>query len=75
MTIIQIRDVDEATADALKARAAEKGTSLSEYLRGELDRIAARANREALFEAMARNSVSGLPDIVDVLDAERAERP
>jgi hypothetical protein len=34
MPLIQVRDVPEATVTALKARAAERGLTLTSYLRG-----------------------------------------
>ncbi|MBO0841228.1 MAG: hypothetical protein J2O49_10470 [Sciscionella sp.] len=40
--LIQIRDVPEEVHRTLKARAAENGQSLSEFLRGELAKIATR---------------------------------
>ncbi len=40
--LIQIRDVPEHVHRTLKARAAQSGSSLSEYLRRELALIAAR---------------------------------
>ena len=38
--LVQIRDVPEQVHRTLKARAAQQGTSLSEYLRQELERVA-----------------------------------
>jgi len=40
--LIQVREVPESVHRTLKARAAQSGASLSEYLRGELALIAAR---------------------------------
>lgn len=40
--IIQVRDVPDDVHEALAARARAQGMSLSEYLRGELARMAAR---------------------------------
>ena len=39
---ITIRDVSESTRDELAARAAAQGQSMQEFLRGELERLAAR---------------------------------
>ena len=39
--LVQIRDVAEPVHRTLKARAAQSGVSLSEYLRAELARVAA----------------------------------
>src|ERR1700694_923472 len=43
-TLIQIRDVNDEVHRTLKARAARKGVSLSEYLRAELERVAGSPN-------------------------------
>lgn len=42
MPIIQVRDISEETHRRLKVRAAEEGRTLSELVRDELDRAAAR---------------------------------
>ena len=41
MPLVQVRDVSETTVNALKARAAERGLTLTSYLRAEPDRFAA----------------------------------
>ncbi len=53
-TLVQIRDVPEPIHRKLKARAADRGTSLSEYLRQELERIAATPTNQELRERLAR---------------------
>jgi len=40
MPLIQVRDVPDATVDALKSRAADAGLTLAAYLRVELERLA-----------------------------------
>src|SRR2546430_225778 len=40
MPLVQIRDVPDATVNALRARAAEQGLTLAAYLRVQLDRLA-----------------------------------
>ncbi len=45
---ITIRDVPGAVRDELAARAALQGKSMQEYLRGELERLAARPPIETL---------------------------
>ncbi len=47
-TLIQIRDVRDEVHRTLKARAAREGTSLSEYLRAELERVAASPTPDEL---------------------------
>lgn len=51
MTIqITIRDVAETVRDELAARAALQGKSMQEYLRAELERLAARPSVDAWLE-------------------------
>jgi plasmid stability protein len=45
-TLIQIKDVPEDVHAVLKSRAALAGVSLSEYVRGELARVAGRPTPE-----------------------------
>lgn len=51
---LQVRNVSEATHRALKVRAAQEGRSLSDLVREELDRAAARPSRRELFAQIAR---------------------
>lgn len=46
--LVQIRDVPEDVHRVLKARAAEAGQSLSEFLRIELEKVAAQPTWEEL---------------------------
>ncbi len=46
--MVQIRNVPEALHRKLKARAAESGQTLSDYLLTELERLAARPTREEM---------------------------
>jgi plasmid stability protein len=69
MATLYIRDVPEAVAEALKARAAETGTSLSAYLARELADIAARpTNAETVRRLKARDR-TGCPSTEDILKA------
>jgi antitoxin FitA len=47
---ITIRDVPEAVRDELAARAARDRKSMQEYLKGELERLAARPSLETWLE-------------------------
>jgi antitoxin FitA len=47
---ITIRDVPDAVRDELAARAALQGKSMQEYLRAELERLAARPPIEKVLE-------------------------
>src|ERR1700733_14052703 len=55
MTIqITIRGVSEKVRDELAARAASQGKSMQEFLRAELERMAARPSVEAWLQQVAR---------------------
>ncbi|HEY7642607.1 MAG TPA: hypothetical protein VH814_22930 [Steroidobacteraceae bacterium] len=51
---ITIRDVPEKVRDELAARAALQGKSMQEYLRMELQRMAARPSMEAWLEQVRK---------------------
>jgi plasmid stability protein len=55
MAVIQIRNVSEEAHRRLKARAALEGKSLSEYLRLEIERLAARPTLEEMIERVSRD--------------------
>jgi plasmid stability protein len=61
---LQVRNLSEATHRALKARAAREGRSLSDLVREELDRVAARPSRRELFERIERR---GRPQLSEPL--------
>lgn len=73
---ITIRDVPERVRDELASRAALQGKSMQEYLRAELERLAARPSVEAWLEQVrkrkraARTHVSST-EIVKARDADR----
>ena len=75
VSTVQVRDVSPETLAVLKRRAAAQGASLSEYLRRELDRIAAVPSREEVLDRIARRGAPELPDPVDELEKARSERP
>ena len=56
---ITIRDVPEAVRDELAARAARSRKSMQEYLKGELERLAARPSLEAWLERVRDRKRSG----------------
>ncbi|MBV8735097.1 MAG: hypothetical protein JO120_09985 [Solirubrobacterales bacterium] len=73
--LVQIRDVPDDAHRALKARAAQSGLSLSEYLRGQLERIAAAPTPEELATRLhSRKPVSPRERSADALRALRDER-
>lgn len=74
MTTIQIRNVPEELSNTLKARAAERGQSLSDYLLRELTDIGQRPTRAELFRRIELRGPVDLPPAADVLAAERSGR-
>ena len=60
--MVQIRDVPEGVHRTLKARAAASGTSLSEYLRAELQRSAARPTPAELAARVRARGAVELPE-------------
>lgn len=63
---VQIRDIDDEVYDALARRAAEVGLSVPEFLRREIERIAARPS---MADWVARTRRPGGPRPVDALTA------
>ena len=60
---VQVRGVPETVQRTLKARAAQRGLSLSSYLRGELALIASRPTPDEVRERLrSRNPVNLLDD-------------
>ncbi len=58
--LLQVREVPDDVHRTLKVRAAQSGTSLSEYVRAELELIAARPTPEELRARLAtRAAVTG----------------
>ena len=53
MAVIQVRGVSDQAHKRLKDRAAREGKSLSEYLRIELERLAALPTLEEMLERVA----------------------
>jgi plasmid stability protein len=73
--MIQVRNVPEVLHRALKARAANAGMSLSDYLLGELREIAARPTLTEFREHLhTRGPVQAAIDVADLLREERAAR-
>ncbi len=59
--LVQVRDVPEDVHRTLKARAAQAGMSLSEYLRAELTRIAALPTNEELRARLRQRTPVPMP--------------
>ena len=74
-TSIQIRGVPDDVHRTLRARAAGAGQSLSEYLLGEISRLAERPPiAEVLLRASRRSGGADLGAIVDAVRSGR-DRP
>lgn len=73
--MIQVRNVPDAIHRRLKARAAEEGVSLSDFVLAELRRIAERpSRRELLARIAAREPVTLSPRAARLVRAERDSR-
>ena len=74
--LVQIRDVDEAVRDKLKAKALDEGLSLNAYLRRLVTRDAeVRGGATVIARIRARgNLVDDSVSSVDIIAAARAER-
>ncbi len=74
MAMLQIRGVSETAHRRLKARAALEGRSLSEYLRLEVEQLAALPTLEEIIDRVgAREPVEGEP-AAEAIAAERRAR-
>jgi hypothetical protein len=74
MALVQIRDVPQKTVNALKARAAERGLTLTAYLRTELDRLADRPTNAEVVERLARRDRRGGPTAAETVAEVRRIR-
>jgi plasmid stability protein len=75
MAMIQIRGVSDEAHRRLKARAALEGRSLSEYLRLEVERLAALPTMEEMIERVAaRDPVDLGEPAAEIVGRERRSR-
>jgi antitoxin FitA len=74
MSLLQIRNVPEATRRALKARAAANGRSLNAYLLDLLRREVARPSVSEVLQRAAGRSEHSTASALGVLRAARDER-
>ena len=73
--MVQVRNVPEVLHRSLKARAANAGMSLSDYLLGELREIAERPTLDEFRERLhTRKPFPGALDTADLVREERAAR-
>jgi plasmid stability protein len=71
-TMVQIRNVPEASQRRLEARAASAGLSLSDYLLGEIRQLAEQPTIDELRERLRCRSETALS--IPPAEAVRAER-
>jgi hypothetical protein len=73
---INIRDVPEKVRDELAARAALQGKSMQEFLRGELERLAARPSLEAWLQQVRRRKRAAQSSVSanQILEHRNADR-
>jgi len=70
--MVQIRNVPDALHRKLKVRAVNAGQTLSDYLRAELERIAARPTREEMLDRIhGRERVTLKTRAASLIRAER----
>jgi hypothetical protein len=74
MPLVQVRDVSEITLNTLKAQAAERGLTLTAYLRTELDRLATRPSNAEIVDRLARHERDGGPSLADTVAEIRRTR-
>lgn len=73
---VQIRDIDDEVYEALAKRAAEVGASVPEFLRREIERLAARPSvSEWLERTRRRPGASRRRDTLEALDELRGPWP
>ena len=70
--MIQIRNVPDAVHRKIKARAAQEGKTLSDYLLAEIERIAARPTRDEMLARLhARRRVKLRTPAAEIIRSER----
>ncbi len=74
MTALTIRDVSDDAARTMKIRAAQAGQSLQAYLRGLIEREAAKPTVAQAVEQARREATANIStaDILAAIDAGRA---
>jgi plasmid stability protein len=76
MTALTIRDVSDDAVRTMKVRAAQAGQSLQAYLRGLIEKEAARPTVAEAVERARRQATASVStaDILAVIDEGRARR-
>jgi plasmid stability protein len=71
---INIRDVPEEVRDELAARAALQGKSMQEFLRAELERLAARPSIDAWLQQVRKRATQTRISSKQILENRNADR-
>lgn len=74
MPLIQVRDVPEATVESLKEQAAERGLTLTAYLRVELEKLASQPTSAELLERLTWRDRRGGPTTEEIVAEIRRVR-
>jgi plasmid stability protein len=74
MKMIQVRNVPDDLHRALKARAAQEGTTLSDYILAELPRLAEKPSPEQVLARIRSRTPVGGPPAAELIRAERDRR-
>ncbi len=74
MPTLYIRDVDDATARALKQRASDQGMSVSAYVAAELRKIVARPTNAEIARRLMTIDRTDAPDVETILEALESGR-
>jgi hypothetical protein len=74
MKMIQVRNVPDDLHRALKARAAQEGTTLSDYILADLPRLAHKPSAEQVLARIRARSPVGGPPAADLIRSERDRR-
>jgi hypothetical protein len=74
MKMIQVRNVPDDLHRDLKVRAAQEGTTLSDYILAELPRLAHKPSGEQVLARIRERSSVGGPASGDLIRSERDRR-
>lgn len=74
MALVQVRDVPEPILRTLKAQAAERGLTLTSYLRAELAKLAARPTNAEIVERLRHVDRTGGPTREEIVAQIRRTR-
>jgi hypothetical protein len=72
--MIQVRNVPDDLHRALKARAAQEGSTLSDYILAELPRLADKPRPEQVIARIRSRTAVGGPPAAELIHSEREQR-